>query len=307
VTVRARVDGEILKVNYKEGQMVKEGDLLVRIDPRPFEVQLTQAEGQLARDQAALKNAQLDVARYKAAGKAATQQQLDTAEAAVAESEGAIKTDQGQIDSAKLQLVYCRVTAPVSGKIGLRLVDVGNVVHAADVNGLAVITQIEPITATFSLAQDFLQQILKAEAAGQQLPVDVFDVGKSDLLASGTLLAIDSQIDLVTLTAKFKAVFKNKDHALFPNQAINARMLVDTKKDTVLIPAAAIQRSPTTAFVYVVKPDNTVEMRPITPGPIEGNDASVEQGLSPDVFVVVQGVVKLEPGSTVSTHRVEKM
>ena len=300
VTVRTRVDGQIIKVNYEEGQSVQEGDLLVQIDPRPFQVQLTQAQGQLARDQASLKNAKLDVARYQSAGKAATQQQVDTAEAAAAQFEGAVKTDQGQIDSAKLQLTYCQVTAPISGTIGLRLVDAGNIVHASDANGLAVIAQIEPITVVFGLAEDFLPQVMKPFSAGEKLPVEVRNRDRTILLATGTLLAVDSTIDLVTLTARFKAVFDNKDHALFPNQAINVRLLVDTKKDIVLVPASAVQTSPQTPFVYVVnEAESTVEMRPVTVGPIEGDVASILDKLSPDETIVIGGADKLEPGAKV--------
>ncbi len=300
VTVRTRVDGQIVKLNYEEGQVVKEGDLLVQIDSRPFQVQLTQAQGQLARDEASLKNAKLDLARYQAAGKGATQQQVDTAAAAVAQFEGAVKTDQGQIDSAKLQLTYCQITAPISGTIGLRLVDAGNMVHASDATGIAVIAQLEPITVVFGLAEDFLPQVMKPFSAGEKLPVEVRNRDRTTLLATGTLLAVDSQIDLVTLTARFKAVFDNKDHALFPNQAINVRLLVDTKKDIVLVPASAVQTSPQTTFVYVVnEAESTVEMRPVTVGPIEGDTASILDKLSPGEVVVIGGVDKLEPGAKV--------
>jgi multidrug efflux system membrane fusion protein len=300
VTVRTRVDGQILKVHYEEGQSVKEGDLLVEIDPRPFQVQLTQAQGQLARDEASLKNAKLDLTRYQAAGKGATQQQVDTAAAAVAQFEGAVKTDQGQIDSAKLQLVYCQVTAPITGTIGLRLVDAGNIVHASDTTGLAVIAQMEPITVVFGLAEDFLPEVMKPFNAGEKLVVEVRNRDRTMLLATGTLLAVDSTIDLVTLTARFKAVFDNKDHTLFPNQAVNVRLLVDTKKDVVLIPASGVQTSPTTPFVYVVnEAESTVEMRPVTVGPIEGDTASILDKLSPDETVVIGGADKLEPGAKV--------
>jgi multidrug efflux system membrane fusion protein len=300
VTVHPRVDGQIMKVNYTEGQTVQEGDLLVQIDPRPFQVQLTQAQGQLAKDQASLKNAKLDVARYQAAGKGATQQQVDTAKAAAAQFEGAVKTDQGQIDSANLQLTYCKVTAPIGGQIGLRLVDAGNVVHASDATGLVVITQIEPITVLFSLAEDFLPQVMKANSGEQKLTVEVRNRDRRVLLATGSLLAVDGQIDLVTLTARFKAIFDNKDHALFPNQAVNVRLLVDTKKDAVLVPSAALQRGPKTTFVYVVKEDKTVEVRDVKLGPTEGDISSVEENLAPDETVVIEGVDKLAPGMSVT-------
>jgi len=300
VTVRTRVDGQIVKVNYEEGQPVKEGDLLVQIDPRPFQVQLTQAQGQLAKDEALLKNAKLDLARYQSAGKGATQQQVDTAESLAAQFEGTVKTDQGEIDSAKLQLTYCQITAPIDGTIGLRLADAGNMVHASDTTGLAVIAQTEPITVVFGLAEDFLPQVMKPFGSGEKLAVEVRNRDRTSLLATGTLLAVDSQIDLVTLTARFKAIFDNKDHALFPNQAINVRLLVDTKKDVVLVPASAVQTSPQGTFVYVVnETESTVEMRPVAVGPAEGDTASILDKLSPDEVVVIGGVDKLEPGAKI--------
>lgn len=299
VALRTRVDGQIVKVNYTEGQMVRQNDLLVQIDPRPFEVQLAQAQGQLAKDEAALKNARLDLARYQSAGRAATQQQLDTARAAVAQDEGTIVSDKAQIQNAQLQLTYCRITAPISGKIGLRLVDEGNIVHAADTTPLAIINQIEPISVTFSLPEDDLQRVLKASGGEKKLPVELLNRNKTITLTSGTLSAVDSQIDLVTLTAKFKALIDNKEHILFPNQAVNARLLVDLKKNAVLIPAAAVQLSPQTHFVYVVKADDTVTTRPVTPGPSEGETASIERGLAPGEIVVTSGVDKLEPGMKV--------
>lgn len=300
VVVRSRVDGQIMTVNYREGQMVKTGDLLIQIDPRPFQAQLLQAQGVLARDQALLQNAKLDLARYQEAGRAATQQQLDTARAAMLQYEGALQSDQAQIDTAKLQLTYCRITAPIDGRIGLRQADPGNIVHASDANGLAVIARIEPITVIFSLAQDFLPRVLKAMGAGETLPVDVLSRDRSMDLTSGTLSAVDSQIDPQTLTARFRALFTNKNHLLFPNQAVSVRLRVEILRNVVLIPTAAVQRGPQTAYAYVVKPGNTVEMRPITPGPIEGDIASVERGLAPGETVVTAGVDNLAPGMRVA-------
>jgi multidrug efflux system membrane fusion protein len=231
--------------------------------------------------------------------------QRDTAAAAVAQYKGAIKTDQGQIDSAKLQITYCRITAPISGKIGLRVVDQGNMVHANDLNGLAVIAQVEPIAVIFSLPQDYLPQIQKAMTGQQALPVEAFNRDMTIRLATGTLSAVDNQIDPGTGTVRFKALFPNKDRSLFPNQFVNVRLLVDTKKDTVLIPTAARQRSPQSMFVYVVKADDTVEIRPITSGPVEDNLASVPEGLSAGEVVVTDGVDKLLAGAKVVVRRSE--
>jgi multidrug efflux system membrane fusion protein len=299
VTVRTRIDGQIMKIAFTEGQLVHEGDVLVEIDPRPYEVLLTQAEGQLAKDQASLQNARLDLTRFQNAAEAVTQQQVDTAAATVAQFEGTVKTDQGQLDNAKLNLVYCHITAPITGRIGLRLVDVGNMVHAADATGLIVITQLQPITVLFSLPEDNLPQVLKAMKAQSQLPVEGYDRAMKTKLSTGYLLAVDNQIDSTTGTAKFKAQFTNEDGTLFPNQFVNVRLLVDVKKDVTLMPTAAIQRSPQSAFVYVVKSDNTVEMRTITLGPSEGDQTSIEQGLAPGETVITDGVDKLLPGNAV--------
>jgi membrane fusion protein, multidrug efflux system len=298
VTVRTRVDGQIVNLAYTEGQNVHEGDLLVEIDPRPFQVQLSQAQGQLARDEALLANAKLELQRSEEAREAIPRQQIDTAQANVGQYEGAVRVDQSQIDNANLQLAYARVTAPISGRIGLRPVDVGNVVHANDSNGLAIITQFQPISVVFTLPQDDLPRALSSFAAGR-VAVDALDRDRRSVLARGQLFAIDNQIDPATGTVRLKAKFDNEDGALYPNQFVNARLLVDVLQGVVLVPAAAPQRSPDSTFVYVVKPDSTVEARPVTLGATEGEVTVIAHGLDPDEVVVTDGVDKLRAGSKV--------
>src|SRR5437588_1044645 len=302
VPVRSRVDAEIIKVDFKEGQYVHEGDLLVQIDPRPFQVQLEQADGQLAKDQAQRKDAQVNLERYKLLFDEGVipQQQLDTQAALVGQFDGAIKSDQSQIDNAKLQLTYCHITAPISGHVGLRLIDPGNIVHATDASGLVVITQLQPIAVLFSLPQDDLPQVSTKLRAGAQLTVDAFDRDDTQKIATGKLLTIDNQIDPSTGTYKLKSVFNNADTALFPNQFVNVHLLVDTKHNLTIVPAPAIPRGPQGTYVYAVGSDNTVKIRPVTIAQTTGNRIGLSGGLNGGELVVVDGQDRPQDGSKVN-------
>jgi multidrug efflux system membrane fusion protein len=285
--------------------MVSAGDVIAEIDPRPFQVQLLQAQGQKEKDEAFLANARVDLERYRVlySQNAIPQQQLATQVSTVNQYEAMVKADEGAIESAKLNLTYAQITAPITGRIGLRLVDPGNIVHASDQNGLLVITQLQPITVVFNIAEDYIPQVMKKLQAGQRLPVDAWDRDFKAKIATGTLLTIDNQVDANTGTVRFKATFPNSDNSLFPNQFANARLLIDMKRNTILIPTPAVQRGPQASFVFVVRPDSTVEMRNIVPGPVERGTASVDEGLTPGEEVVTEGVDKLQQGTKVTVSQ----
>jgi len=301
VTVHSRVDGQLLSVRYREGDIVHKGDVLVEIDDGPYQAALTQAEGQLIRDQASLENARLDLVRYQELVplKAIPEQQLATQQATVHQFEGLVKVDAGQIQGARVNLAYCKISAPITGRVGLRLVDAGNIVHASDANGLLVIARMEPISVIFTISEDQLQVVLAKVAAGQTLEVDAYDRAARTKLAQGSLSTLDNQIDPATGTLKLRATFANAKGTLFPNQFVNARLLVQEKRGATLVPTAAVQRNAQATYVYVVKPDSTVTVRPITIGTTEGDDSEVVSGLAPGDVVVMTGVDKLQEGSRV--------
>lgn len=308
VTVTSRVQGEITQVYYHEGQMVRKGDPLIEIDPRPYQAALTQVEGQLAHDQAVLREAKIDLQRYKDAldRNAIAKQQFDDQEQVVLQDEGTVKNDEGQLANAKVNLVYTHITSPIAGRVGLRLVDPGNIVQANSTTVLVVITQLQPITVIFSIAEDHLSQIQQQLLKGKKLTVDAFDREGSKKLASGTLLTLDNVIDPTTGTLKLKAIFDNKDSALFASQFVNIKLLVDTQHNVTLIPTPAIQRNAQGAYVYAIKSDQTASMRTITPGTTDGSVTAV-QGVEPQEAVAVNGFDKLLDGAKVTIRTPAKV
>ena len=300
-TVKSRVDGQLLATAVREGQDVAEGALLAQIDPRPFEVEVQQAEGQLAKDRAARKDAQVNLDRFQSLyqEQIVAQQQLDSQRAQVQQFDGAIEADEGQLHSARLQLSYSRITAPFAGRVGLRLIDPGNIVHANDANGLFVLTQVHPIAVVFSLPQDELADVLAKLKANEALEVEAYDRDNTKRLATGKLLTVDNQIDTTTGTYRLKAVFDNTDDALFPNQFVNVKLRLDTLRGLVLVPSAAIQRGSHGSFVYVVGADSTAHVRPVTVAITQDSDTGTSEGLKTGDDVVLEGQDRLQDGSKV--------
>lgn len=301
VTIRSRIDGELVKIYFKEGQMVRAGTLLADIDARAFKVQVLQAEGQLKRDIALLKNAQTDFTRYKTLLQqdSISAQQTATQESLVKQYQGTVAVDQAVLDNAKLQLSYTQITAPISGRLGLRLIDQGNIIHANDATGLVVITQTQPINVIFTIPEDALPAVMQQRQLNKQLKVEAYDRSGNKKLAQGYLTAIDNQIDINTGTVKLKSQFDNKDGVLFANQFVNVKMLINILNSVITVPSAAIQNGISGPFVYVVKEDQSVNVRNVKLGAVNGEQVVIETGLNTDELVIVDGADKLREGAQV--------